>query len=78
MAEIIQIDEKSDAYKADLSIGNWILVMLGVLTVGEFLVGVIAPPWGVILLIIALWKAFYVVKDFMHVGRLFGNDEETH
>ena len=78
MAEIIQIDEKSDEYQADLSIGNWILVMLGVLTVGEFLVGVIAPPWGVILLIIALWKAFYVVKDFMHVGRLFGNDEEAH
>ena len=78
MAEITNTDEKSEDYKADLSAGNWILVMLAVLTVGEFLVGVIAPPWGFILLIIALWKAFYVIKDFMHVGRLFGGDEESH
>ena len=78
MAEITQTDEKSEEYKTDLALGNWILVMLAVLTVGEFLVGVIAPPWGIILLIIALWKAYYVVKDFMHIGRLFGGDEETH
>ena len=78
MAEITQTDEKSEEYQAELSAGNWILVMLAVLTLGEFLVGVIAPPWGIILLIIAVWKSYYVVKDFMHIGRLFSSDEESH
>jgi hypothetical protein len=49
--------------------------MLGVLTFGEFLVGVIAPPWGSSLLIVAAFKALFVIVYFMHVGRLFSNGE---
>jgi hypothetical protein len=62
--------------KDALYVGLWVFIMLGVLTFGEYLVGVIAPPWGNLLLLVALFKAFWVIKDYMHVGRAFGPDEE--
>lgn len=64
--------------KAALTAGFWVFLMLAVLTGGEFVVGVIAPPWTQLLLIVAAFKAFFVVKDYMHVGRLFSGEEETH
>ncbi len=68
--------ENKDSRRAELSKGVWILLMLGVLTFGEYLVGVIAPPWGSLLLGVAAFKAFFVITDFMHVGRLFKSGEE--
>lgn len=75
-------DKKENAgengLKEVLRAGGWVLMMLTVLTFGEFLLAVIAPPWGYMLLLIAAWKSYYVVKNFMHIGRLFGGDEEAH
>lgn len=70
--------DKEAELKEALRNGVWILVMLSVLTFGEFLVAVIAPPWGMLLFAVAFWKTFYVVKSYMHIGRLFGGDEEAH
>lgn len=70
--------KEKDGLKDELSAGVWILIMLSILTGGEFLVASIAPPWGYLLLLVALWKSFYVVKSYMHIGRLFGGDEEAH
>lgn len=67
-----------DPHKEALRNGTIILSLLGVLTLGEFLVATIAPPWVFILWIVALWKAFYVVKDYMHIGRVFSGEEESH
>ena len=64
--------------KEALRAGVWVLIMLMVFTFGEYLVAVIAPPWGNLLLLVAIWKSYYVVKSYMHVGRLFQNDEEAH
>ena len=71
-------EEKKDSRGQALYTGIWVLIMLAVLTLGEFLVGVIAPPWGSFLLVIAAFKAYWVIKDYMHVGRLFASDEESH
>ena len=30
------------------------------------------------LLGIALLKAFFIVRDYMHLGRVFASDEESH
>ncbi|MBI3159976.1 MAG: hypothetical protein HYZ26_10300 [Chloroflexi bacterium] len=73
--EVKSVDERR---KEVLRNGAIILSLLGVLTFGEFLVAVIAPPWTFILWIAALWKTFYVVKDYMHIGRVFGGDGEAH
>lgn len=78
MAEEKTVEKKADRRKEALYVGVWVLVFLAVLTFGEYLVGVIAPPWGQILLIVAAGKAFWVVKDYMHVGRIFSQDEEVH
>ena len=54
------------------------MFILATITLGEFIVGVIAPPWRSLLLIIAAFKAFYVIKDYMHIGRLFNPEGEGH
>ncbi len=78
MAKEKKPEAKKDSRREALYTGLWIIIMLAVLTVGEFVVAVIAPPWAFILLFVAAFKAFWVIKDYMHVGRLFSSDEETH
>ena len=64
--------------KEALQIGFGVLVLLVVLTIGEFWVGAVASAWWAPLIAIALLKAFFVVRDYMHIGRLFAGDEEVH
>jgi len=64
--------------KKALTAGLWVLLMLGVFTVGEYLIAVIAPPWTLLLFIAAIFKAYYVIKEYMHIGRLFAGEEESH
>jgi hypothetical protein len=67
-------DKKKQAY----SMGVTILILLAVMTIGEYFVGLIASVWWAPLLGIALLKAFFIVRDYMHLGRLFASDEESH
>ncbi len=78
MANEKKPEEKKDSRRETLYTGVWILFMLAVLTVGEFIIGVIASPWASILIFVAAFKAFWVIKDYMHIGRLFSSDEEMH
>lgn len=71
-------DQVASSRRAELGAGVWVLLMLGVLTFGEFLVGVIAPPWGSALLIVAAFKSIFVITYYMHVGRLFKDDKGGH
>ena len=64
-------DVRKDALRA----GLWVFLMLAVLTVGEFMVGSIASAWIAVLWLVAIWKAIYVIKDYMHIGRLFSDEE---
>ncbi len=57
-------------------IGLTVLIILGVLTIGEFFIGAIAWQWWAILLAIASLKAFYIVREYMHIARLFQPQEE--
>ena len=65
-------DKKKTAYQQ----GMVVLVLLAVLTIGEYFIGSIASLWWMPLLGIALVKAFLIVRDYMHVGRLFASEEE--
>ncbi len=64
--------------REELNAGTWVFMMLAVLTFGEFLVGSIAPLWGQALLLVAAFKAFFVIVYYMHVGRLFASNGEGH
>jgi hypothetical protein len=68
-------DQVAGNRRAELGAGVWVFLMLGVLTFGEFIVGVIAPPWGSALLLVAAFKAMFVIMYYMHVGRLFKSNE---
>lgn len=70
--------EQPNGRREQLTVGLWVMLVLAVLTFGEYLVGVIAPPWGTLLLFVAAFKAFYVIKVYMHIGRLFAPTEEKH
>jgi hypothetical protein len=65
-------DKKKLAYRVGLTV----LIMLAVLTVGEFFIGYVASIWWAPLIGIALVKAFFIIRDYMHIGRLFAADEE--
>jgi len=65
-------DKKKQAY----GIGAVVLALLAVLTVGEYLIGSIASVWWAPLLGIAILKAFLIMRDYMHVGRVFAMEED--
>ena len=58
-------------------VGIVILILLAFLTIGEYLIGAYTVGLWSALLLIALIKAFFVVRDYMHIGRLFAGEEEV-
>lgn len=58
-------------------IGITVLILLVMLTIGEFLIGAFTEGLLTALLIIALIKAFFVVRDYMHISRLFVSEQEV-
>ena len=58
-------------------VGITVLIILIMLTIGEFLIGAYTEGLWTALIGIALIKAFFVVRDYMHIGRVFANDEEA-
>ena len=67
-----QEEKKKEAYR----IGVDVLILLGAMTIGEYLIGAFAPVWWAPLLGVAILKAYYIVRDYMHIGRVFAKDEE--
>lgn len=68
------MDEKKK--KAAYEKGLIVLVWLAVLSIGELWFALMDIPWWSILVVIALIKAILVIRDYMHVGRLFSGEEE--
>ena len=67
-------EKKKMAYR----VGVTVLILLAALTTGEFFIGLVAPYWGGVLLAIAALKAFFVIRDYMHIGAVFSPEEESH
>ena len=61
---------KSAQYKAGLIV----IIILTVFTAIEFSVSQIRN-WIAVLVIIALLKAFLVLRDYMHIGKVFSGEE---
>ena len=62
--------------KAAFEKGLIILIWLAVLSIGELWFALMGIPWWSILVVIALVKATLVVRDYMHIGRIFYGEEE--
>jgi len=59
-------------------IGVTVLILLGAFTIGEYFIGQVAPTWAAVLLSIATFKAFFVIRDYMHIGRVFSPEDEVN
>jgi hypothetical protein len=71
--------KKKERWNAGLTI----MLLLGAATIGEFGIATVAQDLirvtsdiGWVLMLVALFKAFLVVRDYMHVGRLFSGGED--
>jgi hypothetical protein len=73
-------DEKYEAKKKEIyQKGISVIILLIFLTLGEYFIGAVAYAWAfvaTILITISVIKAFFVVRDYMHIGRLFTSEEE--
>ena len=66
-------EKKSQAFR----VGVVVLILLISLTIGEFLIGAFTEGLWTALLAFALIKAFFVVRDYMHISRVFASEEEV-
>lgn len=64
-------ESRSKAYRASIMTA----IILAVLTVIEYFVALITPS-AIILLLLGLFKAYFVVVNFMHVARLWKPEGE--
>jgi hypothetical protein len=64
-------EKKLEAFR----VGAGVLILLAVMTIGEFWIGAVASAWWAPLLAIAVFKAFFVMRDYMHLSRLFAAEE---
>ena len=66
--------------KQALWVGSAVMILLVSLTIAEYLIGsYVTIWWGAAALIgIAILKATFVVREYMHVKRVFAGDEEVH
>ncbi len=56
--------------------GLIVLILLAALTIGELWFNLLGATLWIVLIIIAFIKAFLVVRDYMHIERLFAGEEE--
>lgn len=66
--------KKKELFRAGLVV----FFLLAILTIGEFMLGAIAVGWAAPLFGIAILKAALIMRDYMHLPRLFAGDEESH
>jgi cytochrome c oxidase subunit IV len=66
------LDEKK---KQQYGVGLTIILLLSVLTIGEFTFASVGTRLATVLLALSLIKAGLVIRDYMHIGRLFSEEE---
>ena len=66
-------EKKDQMYR----IGVTVIILLAVFTISEYLIGAIAVGWWAPILGIAILKAFFIVRDYMHISKLVSTEEEV-
>ena len=70
--------KNNDMKSVALRVGVTVFIILAAFTVGEYFIGSIAVGWSAPLALIALIKAAYIIRDYMHLPRLISESEESH
>lgn len=73
-----KVDEKMEEKKREsYRRGIAVIILLFFLTLSEYWLGVVAYAWWAAIFAIAIIKAYFVVRDYMHIGRLFDAEGEV-
>jgi hypothetical protein len=56
-------------------VGVIVMALLAGLTLGELIFGLVAPTLAAVFLLVALLKVYFVLRDYMHIDRLFSDEE---
>jgi hypothetical protein len=64
--------QNNDIYRTGVAV----IIILASLTIGEFAIGSISPAWTAPLFGVAILKAYLIVRDYMHLPRLFSGEED--
>jgi hypothetical protein len=68
----VMITKKKEKFR----VGQTVFLLLAILTIGEFMIAQVGSTWTVVFVAISLFKAALVVRDYMHIGRLFATEEK--
>jgi fatty acid desaturase len=72
----MESNENLDLRKSEsFRVGLTVLILLAVLTIGEYALGAVGANWVPVFIAILLFKAFLVIRDYMHFGKLFSSAE---
>jgi hypothetical protein len=71
---LIENNKKREA----LRLGLAVFILLAFMTAGEYLIGAYVVGWAAPLWLIAILKAALIIRDYMHLPRLFSGEEESH
>jgi hypothetical protein len=69
-------DKLVEKKQEKFSLGVTILILLAALTIGEFMIASVGNNLALVLMLVALLKAWLIVRDYMHIGRLFSGEED--
>jgi hypothetical protein len=73
---VFSMDAQLENRKKELfRTGLAVFILLALLTGGEFFIGSVAASWWAPLIGIALIKATLIIRDYMHIHRLFELEE---
>lgn len=79
MSEKTSYDELMAKKSEKYMIGITVAIILFVFTIGEFMLGEVGAntgSWIWILALIAIFKSFMVLREYMHIGRVFRSEED--
>ena len=71
-------EKLAQSKKENFHVGVVIMTLLAAATLGEYGIGIAGSALGNLggmLMLIALFKAFLVVRDYMHIGKLFSSGD---
>jgi Prokaryotic Cytochrome C oxidase subunit IV len=69
-------EQRNEKLSQAFRIGMAVFLILIAFTIGEFFIGAIAVNWSWPLWGIALIKAALIIRDYMHLPRVFAGSEE--
>lgn len=79
MSEKTTYDQLMAKKNEKYSIGITVAIILFVFTLGEFMLGEVGAnteSWIWVLALIAILKTFMVLREYMHIGRVFRPEED--